>query len=132
MLGRSPAPNGGASSFLEPRNGLLSLADKSRLPPGTTHPIGRFDYRSPGPGTLGLLSFGDLHMERTDLNTRTDWSAWDVFDLRNSLEQRRTNAEIAILLMRTEAEVREKVAELGLTFPTAMADAPQPHQMRPA
>jgi hypothetical protein len=71
-------------------------------------------------------------MKRRDLNTRTDWSAWDVFDLRNSLEQRRTTAEIAILLMRTESEVRENVAELGLTFPMAVTDASQPHQMRPA
>jgi hypothetical protein len=53
-------------------------------------------------------------MELPDLNTGKEWSAIDLVDLRYSIERSLTVAEIACFLMRTEAEVREKVAELGV------------------
>jgi len=56
-------------------------------------------------------------MEEPDLNTGKEWSRMDLSDLRHSIEgQGLTVAEIACFLMRTETEVREKAAELGLTL----------------
>jgi hypothetical protein len=52
-------------------------------------------------------------MEVTD-NTGREWSAIDLVDLRYSIERRLTLSEIACFLMRTEAEVRAKAADLGM------------------
>ena len=40
-----------------------------------------------------------------------------LFSLRNRIEHGRTVAHVATFLMRTETEVREKAAELGITLP---------------
>jgi hypothetical protein len=55
--------------------------------------------------------------EKTELETDKEWSKKDLFSLRNRIEHGRTVAHIAAFLTRTEAEVREKAAELGLTIP---------------
>ena len=52
--------------------------------------------------------------DRDDVNTGTEWSAIDLVDFRYSIERSLTVAEIACFLRRTEAEVREKAAELGV------------------
>ena len=52
--------------------------------------------------------------EQPDLNTGKEWSKKDLFSLRNRIEHGRTIAHIATFLMRTETEVREKAAELGI------------------
>ena len=60
------------------------------------------------------------HMtEQPDLNTGKEWSKNDLFSLRNRIEHGRTVGHIATFLRRTEAEVREKAAELGLELPHA-------------
>jgi hypothetical protein len=53
-------------------------------------------------------------MQLPDVNTGKEWSAIDLVDLRYSIERNLTVAEIACFLMCTEAEVREKAAELEL------------------
>lgn len=55
--------------------------------------------------------------EQPDINTSTEWSKKDLFSLRNRIEHRRTVAHLVAFLMRSEAEVRAKAAELGLTLP---------------
>jgi hypothetical protein len=57
--------------------------------------------------------------EQPDLNTGKEWSKNDLFSLRNRIEHGRTVGHIATFLRRTEAEVREKAAELGLELPHA-------------
>jgi hypothetical protein len=58
------------------------------------------------------------HMtEQSDLNSGKDWSKKELFSLRNRIEHGRSVAHVATFLMRTETEVREKVAELGITLP---------------
>ena len=52
--------------------------------------------------------------EQPDLNTGKEWSKKELFSLQNRIEHGRTVAHIADFLMRTEAEVRDKAAELGL------------------
>ena len=52
--------------------------------------------------------------EQPDLNTVKEWSKQELFSLKNRIEHRRTVAHIATFLRRTEAEVREKAAELGI------------------
>ncbi len=52
--------------------------------------------------------------EQPDLNTGKEWSKKDPFYLRNRIEHARTVAHVATFLMRTETEVREKAAELGI------------------
>ena len=47
------------------------------------------------------------------VNTGKEWSGIDLADLRYSVEKGLTLAEIACLLGRTEAEVRQKALELG-------------------
>lgn len=59
----------------------------------------------------------DSITEQPFLNTGKEWSKKDLFSLRNRIEHGRTVAHIATFLMRTETEVREKAAELGLTPP---------------
>jgi hypothetical protein len=59
----------------------------------------------------------DRMTEQPDLNNGKEWSKKDLFSLRNRIEHGRTVAHVATFLMRTEAEVREKAAELGLTLP---------------
>jgi hypothetical protein len=60
------------------------------------------------------------HMtEQPDLNTGKEWSKNDLFSLRNRIEHGRTVGHIATFLRRTEAEIREKIAELGLKLPQA-------------
>lgn len=56
----------------------------------------------------------DRMTEQPDLNTGKEWSKKDLFSLRNRIEHGRTVAHIATFLMRTETEVREKAAELGI------------------
>jgi hypothetical protein len=60
----------------------------------------------------------DCVTEQPDLNTGKECSKKDLFSLRNRIEHGRTVAHVATFLMRTEAEVREKAAELGLTLPS--------------
>jgi hypothetical protein len=55
--------------------------------------------------------------EQPDVNTGTEWSKKDLFSLRNRIEHGRTVAHLVAFLMRSEAEVRAKAAELGLTLP---------------
>ena len=55
--------------------------------------------------------------DQPDLNIGKEWSKNDLFSLRNRIEHGRTVAHVATFLMRTETEVREKAAELGLTLP---------------
>ena len=55
--------------------------------------------------------------EQPDLNTGKEWSKNDLFSLRNRIEHGRTVGHIAAFLTRTEAEIREKAAELGLKLP---------------
>jgi hypothetical protein len=55
--------------------------------------------------------------EQPDFEGRKEWSKQELFSLQNRFEHRRTIAHIATFLRRTEAEVREKAAELGLKIP---------------
>ena len=55
--------------------------------------------------------------EQPDLNTIKEWSKQELFSLQNRIEHGRTVAHIATFLKRTETEVREKAAELGLKLP---------------
>ena len=57
--------------------------------------------------------------EQPDLNTGKEWSKNELFSLRNRIEHGRTVGHIANFLRRTEAEVHEKAAELGLELPHA-------------
>jgi hypothetical protein len=50
-----------------------------------------------------------------DLNTDKHWSRMDIADLRWQARFGDSVAEIAAFLRRTEAEVREKSKQLGLT-----------------
>jgi hypothetical protein len=50
-----------------------------------------------------------------DLNTDKPWSRMDIADLRWQARFGDSVAEIAAFLRRTEAEVREKSKQLGLT-----------------
>ena len=56
--------------------------------------------------------------DQPDLNIGKEWSKNDLFSLRNRIEHGRT-VGLATFLRRTEAEVREKAAELGLELPQA-------------
>jgi len=49
-----------------------------------------------------------------ELNTGKAWSKMDPFSPRNRVEHGRSVAHIATFVMRTETEVREKAAELGI------------------
>ena len=55
--------------------------------------------------------------EQSDLNSGKEWTKKDLFSLRNRIEHGRTVAHVATFLMRTETEVLEKAAELGITLP---------------
>ena len=55
--------------------------------------------------------------EQADFEGRKEWSKQELFSLQNRIEHGRTIAHIATFLRRTEAEVREKAAELGLKIP---------------
>ena len=55
--------------------------------------------------------------EQPDLNSAKEWSKKDLFSLRNRIEHGRKVAHVATFLSRTETEIREKAAELGLTLP---------------
>jgi hypothetical protein len=56
------------------------------------------------------------------LKTGKEWSKSDLFSLRNRIEHGRTVGHIATFLKRTEAEVREKAAELRLELPASGSD----------
>jgi len=58
-----------------------------------------------------------MMIEQPNFNDGKEWSKKDLFSLSNRIEHGRTVAHIATFLMRTETEVREKAAELGLTLP---------------
>jgi hypothetical protein len=53
--------------------------------------------------------------EQPDLNTIKEWSKQELFSLQNRIKHGRTVAHIATFLRRTETEVRDKAAELGLS-----------------
>ena len=55
--------------------------------------------------------------EQPDVNTGTEWSKKDLFSLRNRIEHGRSVAHLVAFLMRSEADVRAKAAELGLALP---------------
>jgi hypothetical protein len=55
-------------------------------------------------------------METPDSNAGKEWSEMDIMDLRQSIKTGDTPAETAKFLRRTISEVREKAAELGLSF----------------
>jgi hypothetical protein len=57
--------------------------------------------------------------DQPDSNAGKEWSKNDLFSLRNRIEHGRTVGHIATFLRRTEVEVREKAAELGLELPQA-------------
>jgi len=57
--------------------------------------------------------------DQPDLNIGKEWSKNDLSSLRNRIEHGRTVGHIATVLRRTEAEVCEKAAELGLELPHA-------------
>ena len=63
--------------------------------------------------------------EQPDSKTGTEWSKKDLFSLRNRIEHGRTVTHLAAFLMRSQAEVRAKAAQLGLTLP-----AVPPSQLR--
>ena len=64
------------------------------------------------------LGVGVVRMtEQPDFEGLKEWSKRELFSLQNRIEHRRTIAHIAAFLRRTEAEVREKAAELGLKVP---------------
>jgi hypothetical protein len=65
--------------------------------------------------------------EQPDINTGSEWSEKDLFSLRNRIEHGRTVTHLAAFLMRSEAEVRAKAAELGLTLP-AVPPSAEPQQ----
>jgi hypothetical protein len=52
--------------------------------------------------------------EKPDLSARKEWSKKELFSLQNRIEHGRTVGHIATFLGRTETEVREKAAELGI------------------
>jgi hypothetical protein len=60
--------------------------------------------------------------DQPDLNIGREWSKSDLFSLRNRIEHGRTVGHIANFLGRTEAEVREKAAELVLKLPQVVTD----------
>jgi hypothetical protein len=55
--------------------------------------------------------------EQPDLKDRREWSKKELFSLQNRIEHGRSVAHVAAFLMRTETEVREKAAEIGLKLP---------------
>jgi hypothetical protein len=60
----------------------------------------------------------DRMTEQPGPNSGKERSKQDLFSLRNRIEHGRTVAHIATFLKRTEAEIREKAAELELTLPS--------------
>ena len=50
--------------------------------------------------------------DRPNVNTGTDWSEMDLFDLANEIRLNRSIEFIADFLCRSPREVREKMAEL--------------------
>lgn len=50
--------------------------------------------------------------DRPNVNTGSDWSEMDLFDLANELRHNRSVEFIADFLCRSRREVREKIAEL--------------------
>ena len=52
--------------------------------------------------------------KQPDLSTRKEWSKKELFSLQNRIEHGRTVGHIATFLGRTETEVRDKAAELGI------------------
>jgi hypothetical protein len=64
----------------------------------------------------------DRMTDQPDLDTGKEWSKSDLFSLRNRIEHGRTVGHIASFLRRTEAEVREKAAELGIALPALGSD----------
>jgi hypothetical protein len=55
--------------------------------------------------------------EQPDANSGKEWSKKELFSLQNRIEHGRSVAHVATFLMRTETEVREKAAEIGLKLP---------------
>jgi hypothetical protein len=55
-------------------------------------------------------------METPDSNAGRGWSEMDIMDLRQSIKTGDSAEETAKFLLRTVGEVREKAAELGLSF----------------
>lgn len=59
----------------------------------------------------------DRLTEQPDLSSCREWSKKELFSLRNRIEHGRTVAHVATFLSRTETEIREKAAEIGLALP---------------
>ena len=55
-----------------------------------------------------------MQSNRPNINEGKPWSEMDLVDLRNSVAHGTPVAEIADFLRRSEREVQEKIAELGL------------------
>jgi hypothetical protein len=55
-------------------------------------------------------------METPDSNAGKGWSEMDIIDLRQSIKTGDSAEESAKFLRRAVGEVREKAAELGLSF----------------
>jgi len=56
-----------------------------------------------------------MQSNRPNINEGKPWSEMDLVDLRNSVAHGTPVAEIADFLCRSEREVQEKIAELGLS-----------------
>src|SRR5687768_15584530 len=64
-------------------------------------------------GNAVVIADDGRAVERPRLNTGTEWSRRDELDLETSISDGDSITEIAILLSRTEIEIREKAAEHG-------------------
>jgi len=56
-----------------------------------------------------------MQSNRPNINEGKPWSEMDLVDLRNSVAHGTPVAEIPDFLRRSEREVQEKIAELGLS-----------------
>ena len=64
----------------------------------------------------------DATPESPNLNTSVPWSDMDLLDLRLCAEAEDTLEDAAKIICRTQQEVREKAAELGLDLRFSHAD----------
>jgi hypothetical protein len=60
-----------------------------------------------------VISDDGRAVERRKQKTGTEWSKWDELDLETSINDGDSMREIAMLLCRTEIEIREKAGERG-------------------
>jgi hypothetical protein len=100
-------------TYHKPADSLKLLAKSFPRKEDSKLPDSRLHARQRQGARVGL----DHMTEQPDLNSAKEWSKKDLFSLRNRIEHGRTVAHVATFLMRTETEIREKAAELGLTLP---------------